>query len=71
MPEAEFEPTITASERATTVHALDQSATVTGCVNSNAVKINVTEIFLFILCRNTLTLFITTKLFPIKRDNGI
>jgi hypothetical protein len=28
----EFEPTITASERAKTVHALDSSATVTGSV---------------------------------------
>jgi hypothetical protein len=30
MPEVGFEPTITASERAKTVHALDHSATVTG-----------------------------------------
>jgi hypothetical protein len=30
MPEVEFEPTITASERAKTVHALYRSATVTG-----------------------------------------
>jgi hypothetical protein len=30
MPEAEFEPTITASERAKAVHVLDISATVTG-----------------------------------------
>jgi hypothetical protein len=30
MPEAGFEPTITASGRAKTVHALDCSATVTG-----------------------------------------
>jgi hypothetical protein len=30
MPEVGFEPTITASERAKTVHALDSSATVTG-----------------------------------------
>jgi hypothetical protein len=30
MPEAGFEPTILASERAKTVHALDRSATVTG-----------------------------------------
>jgi hypothetical protein len=32
MPCVEFEPTIPASERAKTVHALDRSATVTGCV---------------------------------------
>jgi hypothetical protein len=30
MPEAGFEPTITASERAKTVHVLDSSSTVTG-----------------------------------------
>jgi hypothetical protein len=30
MPRAGLEPTITASERAKTVHALDRSATVTG-----------------------------------------
>jgi hypothetical protein len=30
MPWMEFEPTIPASERAKTVHALDRSATVTG-----------------------------------------
>jgi hypothetical protein len=30
MPEVGFEPKITASERAKTVHALDRSATVTG-----------------------------------------
>jgi hypothetical protein len=30
MPEAEFEPTIAASERAKTVHALDYSAIATG-----------------------------------------
>jgi hypothetical protein len=30
MPRVGFEPTITASERAKTVHALDRSATVTG-----------------------------------------
>jgi hypothetical protein len=30
MPEAGFEPTITASARAKTVHALDRAATVTG-----------------------------------------
>jgi hypothetical protein len=30
MPEAGFEPTITTSERAKTVHVLDRSATVTG-----------------------------------------
>jgi hypothetical protein len=30
MPWVEFEPTIAASERAKTVHALDLSATVTG-----------------------------------------
>jgi hypothetical protein len=30
MPLVEFEPTIPASERAKTVHALDRSATVTG-----------------------------------------
>jgi hypothetical protein len=30
MPEAGLEPTITASERAKTVHALERSATVTG-----------------------------------------
>jgi hypothetical protein len=30
MPEVEFEPTITASEGARTVHALDLSAIVTG-----------------------------------------
>jgi hypothetical protein len=30
MPWVEFEPTVPASERAKTVHALDRSATVTG-----------------------------------------
>jgi hypothetical protein len=30
MPEEEFEPTITVSERAKTVHALDRAATMTG-----------------------------------------
>jgi hypothetical protein len=30
MPCVEFEPTVPASERAKTVHALDRSATVTG-----------------------------------------
>jgi hypothetical protein len=30
MPEAEFEPTVTVSERAKTVYALDRSATLTG-----------------------------------------
>jgi hypothetical protein len=30
MPRVGFQPTITASERAKTVHALDRSATVTG-----------------------------------------
>jgi hypothetical protein len=30
MPEVGFEPTITESERANSVHALDRSATVTG-----------------------------------------
>jgi hypothetical protein len=37
MPRVGFEPTITASERAKTVHALDRSATVTG----NGEKYNV------------------------------
>jgi hypothetical protein len=32
MPLVEFEPTILASERAKTVHALDRSATVTGVI---------------------------------------
>jgi hypothetical protein len=32
MPRVGFEPTITASERAKTVHALDRSASVTGAV---------------------------------------
>jgi hypothetical protein len=32
MPEVGFEPTITASARAKTVHALDRSATVTGII---------------------------------------
>jgi hypothetical protein len=32
MPWVRFEPTIPASERAKTVHALDRSATVTGCI---------------------------------------
>jgi hypothetical protein len=32
MPEAGFEPMITASERAKTVHALERSATVAGGV---------------------------------------
>jgi hypothetical protein len=33
MPEVGFEPTITASERAKTVHALDRSATVISYAN--------------------------------------
>jgi hypothetical protein len=32
MPSVRFEPTIMASERAKTVHALDRSATVTGSI---------------------------------------
>jgi hypothetical protein len=39
MPEAGFEPTITASEIAKTVHALDRSATVTGTFRSNSSEI--------------------------------
>jgi hypothetical protein len=34
MPRVGLEPTITASERAKTVHALDRSATVTGTQNT-------------------------------------
>jgi hypothetical protein len=33
MSYVEFEPTITAFERANTVHAFDRAATVTGCRN--------------------------------------
>jgi hypothetical protein len=43
MPRLGFEPTITASERAKTVHALDRSATVTGTyrpISSNDIDIN-------------------------------
>jgi hypothetical protein len=46
MPEAGFEPTITTSERAKTVHGLDRSATVTGMassrkINSNSIQLEV------------------------------
>jgi hypothetical protein len=38
MPRAGFEPTIPASERAKTVHALDRAATVTGWSLNNVIK---------------------------------
>jgi hypothetical protein len=38
MPEVGFEPTITASERAKTVHALDYAATVIGTNRINLLK---------------------------------
>jgi hypothetical protein len=38
MPCVGFEPTIPASERAKTIHALDHSATVTGCVCGQVVN---------------------------------
>jgi hypothetical protein len=41
MPWLEFEPTIPASERKKTVHALDRSATVTGYVD-------ITPLFLYV-----------------------
>jgi hypothetical protein len=40
MPWVWFEPTIPASERAKTVHALDSSATVTGLFNTHLCKIS-------------------------------
>jgi hypothetical protein len=39
MPQVGFEPTITASERAKTVHDLDRPATVTGLMDYNYIKI--------------------------------
>jgi hypothetical protein len=43
MPCVGFEPTIPASERAKTVHALDRSATVTGTVQDTAPEIRATN----------------------------
>jgi hypothetical protein len=40
MPEEGFEPTITASGRAKTVHTLDRSTTVTGPILFSDYKIN-------------------------------
>jgi hypothetical protein len=39
MPWVEFEPTVPASKRAETVHALDHSATVTGTSPINVLKL--------------------------------
>jgi hypothetical protein len=39
MPWVGFEPTVPASERAKTVHALERSATVTGTLNSTDTEI--------------------------------
>jgi hypothetical protein len=46
MPCVGFEPTIAASERAKTVHALDGSATMTGCLQINHLRFWFNHIFL-------------------------
>jgi hypothetical protein len=48
MPQVGFEPTITAFERAKTVHALDRAATVIGTLRCGLLTINEQETTYFV-----------------------